>query len=263
MQHMIDEGSSEKTTTIEDNWADIVEVAPNHRIPRAPEVERIKIIVDELRGKGVDISDWMVRDFSDPALYPALPDNIRNNQELLSSYIENSAKFDSIIHTERSKRYRGNEDGLFGKEVSIPESLHANGRVRRAESGYSVHPEYLRTVGIDPEKVLFYRVTQPSEIPKPEFYWTSDYQEVVAGLHVETGGEYRKTAVILAADMLTISKNEGLIQDVNDDQGLAVRQIGLGSFDQKNALAVFRPDDFKKADGIRSELVEIAAKEAK
>lgn len=47
----------------------------------------------------------------------------------------------------------------------------------------------------------------------------------------------RETAIVLAADLQTINGNNGLISDINDDQGLAVRQIGLGAFDQTKALA--------------------------
>lgn len=39
-----------------------------------------------------------------------------------------------------------------------------------------------------------------------------------------------------------INQNKGLMQDINDDQGLSVRQIGTGSFDQKKAIAKFKPN---------------------
>ncbi len=48
--------------------------------------------------------------------------------------------------------------------------------------------------------------------------------------------------MILVADLETINQNQGLIQDINDDQGIAVRQIGRGSFDQKRVIARFKPD---------------------
>lgn len=254
------EGRDLEKPHIEDNWADIVSIAPNERTPRSEDVEKIRSVSAALKNKGVEIPEWIRRDFSDPALYSSLPEYIRNNQDLLSSYLENTAKFDKVVHVERQKRWSGDESGLFGAEVSIPASLHANGRERRAESGYRVNIDYLRTIDIDPKRVLFYRVTQPSDAPKPEYYWTSDFHETVAGLQAETGGEYRKTAVILAADLQTISENGGLIQDINDDQGLPVRQVGLGPFDQKKALAVFRPDDFKKIETVRSELGKLPAK---
>lgn len=254
---MSEVGDLEKTSK-EDNWSELVSVAPNQRSARSSEAERISFISENLRKKGVEVPAWILRDFSDPALYPALPEYIRDDQELFSSYIENTAKFSEIIHTELRKRDTGDKSGLFGSEESIPASLHANGRERREESGYRVNPEYLHTVGIDPRKVLFYRITQPSDTPKPEYYWTSDFHEVVAGLHAEVRGEQRKNAVVLVADLQTINENEGLIQDINDDQGLPVRQIGLGPFDQKKSLAVFRPDDFRKADKIRTEISAVS-----
>jgi len=130
---------------------------------------------------------------------------------------------------------------LLGEEVNISETAHEDGRTRRAESGQRVNVEYLRSQGIDPSKVLFFRITQDSDTPKPEYYWTSDYGETQRGLRVEVSPEKRKTAVILVADLETINQNDGLIQDMNDDEGLAVRQIGTGNFDQRKALAKIKP----------------------
>jgi len=70
---------------------------------------------------------------------------------------------------------------------------------------------YLKTKGIDPSKVLFFRITQPTDNPKPEYYWTSDYSEVQKGLTAEISPEQRKTSIILVADLETINGNGGLI----------------------------------------------------
>lgn len=114
-------------------------------------------------------------------------------------------RFQSIIIKEREKRWSGDLSGLLGEEITIPETQHAGGRQRRAESGYKINVDYLKTIGLDPKKILFFRATQPSLTPKPEYYWTSDYFETVRGLTAEIPPEQRKTSVILVADLETIN----------------------------------------------------------
>ncbi|MBW3004330.1 hypothetical protein KY310_00665 [Candidatus Woesearchaeota archaeon] len=185
---------------------------------------------------------FILKYFQDPNLFPALPEEIRNSEERLTEIVQNTSRFSDLIYKERKKRWAEDLTGLLGEEVHIPETKHADGRTRRAESGYRVNVDYLRSIGIDPSKVLFFRLTQPSDDPKPEYYWTSDYFEVLRDLSAEIFGEQRESAVILVSDLETVNENEGLIQDINDDQGLAVRQIGTGPFDQKSAIARFKPD---------------------
>ncbi len=95
---------------------------------------------------------------------------------------------------------------------------------------------------IDPQKVLFFRVTQPTQEGeiKPEYYWTSDYFETRKGLRQEIPSELRAVSIILVADLESISKNGGLIEDMNDCEGLSVRQCGLKGFDQRFVLARIR-----------------------
>jgi hypothetical protein len=201
-----------------------------------PEIDQR--IDDILRQLYPDMKPYYgVEYFKDPDFYNSLPEEIRNSDERLKEYIYNSENFSSIISAERSKRWKDDVTSLFGEEVILDESVHHDGRVRRAEEGYKINVEYLKTIGIDPEKVLFFRVTQPTETPKPEYYWTSDYFETRQGLTAEIPHEQRLLSIILVSDLATINENEGLIQDINDDQGLAVRQIGSGSFDQTRALA--------------------------
>ena len=100
------------------------------------------------------------------------------------------------------------------------------------------------TRDIDPSKVLFFRRTIPSKDPKPEFFWTSDYFETRQGLTAEISPKNRDTAIIIVASLDAINKNGGLIQDINDDQGIAVRQIGTDNFDQNLALTKFKPGPF-------------------
>lgn len=190
-----------------------------------------------LKQQGLEENAFVTSYFKDPELFHALPAEIRTNLSLLMEYIKATSKFNDLVEKERSRRFRGDTMGLLAEEVNIPKSLHISGGTRRAEEGYRVNVDYLRTVGIDPTKVLFFRITQPSSQPKPEYYWTSDYWETVHGLTVEVHGEQREKSVILVADLETINQNGGLIQDINDDSGLAVRQIGLKPFGQNQALA--------------------------
>ena len=187
-----------------------------------------------------DVNFSVVKFFKDVDLFNSLPESIRNSDEELISFIENSGKFSQIISSERVKRFAG-EKGLFGEEMFIDTSVHQDGRPRRAEKGYKINIEYLESLGIDAKKVLFFRTTQLSDVPKPEYYWTSDYLETKEGLTAERSPEQRVKAIILVSDLFTINQNEGLIQDSNDDQGLAVRQIGLGTFDQLKVLTKFHP----------------------
>ena len=126
---------------------------------------------------------------------------------------------------------------LFSEEVELPEGhgSHQNGHPRRAESGKKLELERVKQAGIDPSKVIFFRVTQPSDQPKPEFYWTTDFVETRGGLSVELGKQ-RQTSVILIDTLESIANNGGLMRDINDDAGIAVRQLGLDSYDQTTAI---------------------------
>lgn len=191
-----------------------------------------RIVVLLLQRKEL-LNPFVIEYFKDPDLFYSLPDEIRENSELLSGYVLNSSRFGDSIH---------NNPDLYGPMVHLPESAHEDGRARRAEDGPKIQTNSLTKRGVDSKKVLFFRVTQPAEIPKPEYYWTSDYFETQRGLRMEITSEKRKTAIVLVADLDTINANGGLIADINDDQGLAVRQIGQENFDQKLALAQIRKD---------------------
>jgi len=181
-------------------------------------------------------NEFTAKYFKDPNLLPALQTNISESEEDLSAIVKNTTQFYELIYRERKKRWAGDLTGLFAEEAHIPATKHADGRIRREESGYKVNVDYLRTLEIDPSKILFFRITQPSEEPKPEYYWTSDYLEALRGLDREDN------AVILVSTLDAINQNCGLMQDINDDEGISVRQIGTGPFAQKKAIARFRPD---------------------
>lgn len=128
------------------------------------------------------------------------------------------------------------------EHVVIPvsdDNVHAWGESRRHEEGPKLDIDYIVSKGVDPKYALFFRVTQPSNgQPKPEYYWTTDFNEVRGGLRDELGAS-AETAIILVSTLDTIAQNGGLMWDINDDSGIAVRQIGLDTFDQNKALFSF------------------------
>lgn len=203
---------------------------------------RMDGVAANLIEQGKIVNPFILEDFKDPDFFNSLPTEIRDSDQVLSEFLDNSGRFNNIIRLEREKRWSNDTSGLLGEKVDIAETLHAEGRKRRSESGYKINVDYLKTRGIDPSKILFFRATQPSGTPKPEYYWTSDYFETRRGLTTEIPAEQRKTAIILVADLETINKNGGLIQDINDDNGLPVRQIGTDGFDQNLAIAKIKPE---------------------
>ncbi len=199
---------------------------------------RVGNLTGIIRQKGVEVNPFVAKYFSNPELYNALPSQIKDSDQSLMDYIENTSKFSDLIGSERDKRATGDTSGLLGETVQAADSTHANGEGRRDEKGEKINVDYLRTVGVDPSRVLFFRATQPMDQgPKPEYYWTSDLVEATKGLAVEVTASQRETAVVLVSDLQSIDQNGGLIQDVNDDSGISVRQINEGPFDQNKAIA--------------------------
>lgn len=177
---------------------------------------------------GLILHPMVAEFFRDESLSNALSEALTPDE--LSRYLANTSDFWNAWRPE-------NATTILGEWVTIPESTNRLGGVRRSESGQAVLLEGIRSLGIDPSKILMFRITTPGG-PKPEYYWTSDYYETRRGLTQEIAPEDRKRAVILVSDLETISANGGLIVDINDDSGLPVRQVGLENFDQNKALAV-------------------------
>lgn len=199
--------------------------------------DRIAEVAVYMEAKHQKINPFTIEYFQDPNLFYALPEEIRGDTATFAEYIRNTGEFNNIVHTERSKRESGDQSGLLGDKVHLPEYDHGDGKTWSAEDGYKVNVDYLKSVGVEPTKVLFFRRTQPmGDSPKPERYWSSDYFETVKGLTQEIRGNRRESSFILVADLGTISENGGLIQDINDDNGLSVRQIGSAPFDQSRAV---------------------------
>lgn len=157
----------------------------------------------------------------------SIPDSIKSDPELLGEFLKNSIVFSNHIHTKE----------FLGDYISVPESLHGDGRARRAESGAEILIEKIKALGIDPYRVLYFRRTQPTEkTANPELYWTSSYFETLTGLTAEISGEKRKTSVILCSTLGDISSDSRLIADINDDTGLPVRRESMAPYDQKRVL---------------------------
>jgi len=154
---------------------------------------------------------------------------------LLKEYIRHSSRFSYLARAEKLDR-------LFdwGNEVTVEaDSADADqyGHIRREEAGYRLNMEFVEKSEIDPKYVLFFRATQPADQPKPEWYWTSDYAETVHGLRAELGDQ-SSTAVILVSTLEEINRNGGLINDINEDEGVSVQQVGSKSYDQSEALCM-------------------------
>ncbi len=225
---------SSKNPLLDANFGDI-----EHLYATDPVAEKLVAdIVHQISQEGEDIPQIMTKVFSDSRLFNALPIAIRENAELFGAYLVNSSRFYEILTNEQRKNFEGETRGLFGPVITLSHGTHANGKPRRTEEGYEINVEYLSSQNIDPTKVLFYRKTQPGTDPKPELYWTSDFYQTQVGLQKEISGDAAESAVTLVCDLSTINNNDGLIQDVNDDSGLAVRQKGIDTFDQKNCLAI-------------------------
>jgi hypothetical protein len=204
--------------------------------PKDPKVDQL--IGDAISEPNTRLNPFVLERFSEKKMLFALPKEILNDPKKLAEYIDNSCAFENLFAEEMTRRWKNEQQGLFGPRIAIAETTKETGDVRRSEEGYRINLDYLRSKHVDPSKVLFFRVTQPSDTPKPEYYWTTDYFETERGLSQEIPNEKRRTAVTLISDMQTIAGSQGLIQDINDDRGLPVRQIDTAPFDQRQCLAI-------------------------
>ncbi|MES2437408.1 MAG: hypothetical protein V4519_05360 [Patescibacteria group bacterium] len=172
--------------------------------------------------------------FTDRNFIEAIPNDIKGNTQLLGLYFRNTCLFADL---------RKNKISIFGEEI-VHESLPmANGVLRPKEGGKEIHLEALREAGIDPESVFYYRRTQPSELgtAKPEYYWTSDYWEVIRGLTKEISGQERQTSKILCTSLAELGSDSKLTLDINDDEGIPVRRVSIDPYDQSRVLFAINP----------------------
>lgn len=177
------------------------------------------------------VSPFVASILTDPDVSQIIVESIPPGEQ--QEYVDNTLAFHAIQAAERKQT---EATGLFGPEKTIPPSLKADGSPRPSESGNIVELGFLRENGVNPERVLVFRATQPSDVPKPEAYWTTDYFEAKKGLSAEMGEDKRKAAIILVATLGAIAQNGGLIKDKNDDNGLAVRRIDTDNFGKDNCI---------------------------
>lgn len=209
--------------------------------------KEIDEIFSQLRENGFDVAPSVEAAFKNRDFYNALPQDLKNDPELLAEYAKNSSMFDSIISKERRKRWDGDVRGLLGEKIIAPNTFTKDGRKRREESGYRLDIEYLTTLGIDPSKILFYRRTDSSEEAKPELFWTSDFSEVAHGLQAEIPVDRREDTVVLVMDLKSLdSLGNGLLHDVNDDSGMSVRLINQIPIGHDKALVIIKNPKFTR-----------------
>jgi hypothetical protein len=169
--------------------------------------------------------------FTDKHFVDALPSTIKNNVELLGAYLRNTSLFASIPQ---------NHTTIRGDVIAHEPIMMQSGRERSKEEGEELLVDAVREMGIDPAYVFYYRRTQPSEVgtSKPEYYWTSDYWEVVKGLTQEISGEERNNSKILCTSLAELSSDSILSIDPNDDNGFSVRRASTDHYDQSRVLFV-------------------------
>lgn len=198
-----------------------------------PEIE---VLFTRLHQEGISCPPMIEDTFRDEKVSGLMLEKFTSEDERYG-YLKNTAAFDNLRSAEQWRAAAG-ESGLFGPELTLPESPKADGSMRPAETGSQINLEYARKSGLDPDKVLVFRATQPTTDPKPEAYWTTDYYETRKGLSREMGEEKRASAVILVSTLGKINEGGGLIRDQNDDSGLPVRRIDSRPFDQKESLGI-------------------------
>ncbi|MFH1089905.1 MAG: hypothetical protein V1716_05810 [Candidatus Uhrbacteria bacterium] len=198
-----------------------------------PDADRIVAdLSNQLSRRGIELYPIAWEIFTDKLFLDALPPEIRENPEQLALYAEHTGKLFDLLP-------RG---GFYGERLTLPRTGE-NGRIHEPDEGPRILLGVLRELGCDPNYVLMFRLTQPSAEPKPEAFWTTDFFETQRGLSQEIFGDRRKSAVTLISTLATVAGEGGVIRDINDDGGLAVRQIDPQPFDQKKAIAVFSPEE--------------------
>jgi hypothetical protein len=90
---------------------------------------------------------------------------------------------------------------------------------------------------IDMRFVLFYRRSQPSNKPKPEAYWTWNYNIIVRGLNIEHSKEYKKSSIILVASLHVILSQDKYKHDIKDQ---SIHLINEKPFSQNLCLFKFK-----------------------
>jgi len=194
-------------------------------------------LLERLKKEGVKPGFLTSEIFKDPKFNDQFLSHLSPDDQY--QYLKNSSLLEAKLSKEKWASTAEVPNSIFGPESTAPEVLKSNGEIRPAETEKTIMIHKLQEAGIDPSKTLIFRATQPSDTPKPELYWTTDYTEAKRGLTDEMGIT-RNTAVILVSNLELVCRG-GAIRDKNDDHGLPVRRIDPSPLDQKSLLGIIRP----------------------
>lgn len=206
----------------------------NHNRKFNIESDNVEKLINKLPLQPESISPMMYETLTDPDLSKVIS-NI--SPEYQMAYLYHTVLFDSVYTKVETSSV---SSSFYGEEITVPSTQKEDGSMRPAETGPSINLDYLREKGVDPNGVLIFRATQLSDTPKPENYWTTDYYETRRGLTAEMGPEKRKNAVILVSTIGQIAQNGGIIKDINDDNGLSVRRVDTGNFNQQQCIGIIK-----------------------
>jgi len=201
----------------------------DHGTPYRTEKVAIASMAQALEAEGDPVNSFYLERFTDRRFLEGLTVAAERTDTDVLNYVRHSNRYSMIDRFTVHDREHS---------VTIPmsaDNLHASGKQRREETHDGFDMESVLAQGIDPNYVLYFRATRPSMSPKPEYYWTSDLWEVNYSLGGE-GSNRAGDSIILVSTLAQIAENGGLMIDVNDDNGIAVRQVGLAPYDQKDAL---------------------------
>lgn len=170
----------------------------------------------------ISFDDVSVVPFTLEKLFPALNIDIEEAEQ----YVLNSQE----LH----KQLSGGGEALLGQETALPNKV--NGNKYKDDKARTVDMRKVVSAGIDPSKVLVFRITQPSEAPKAELYWQTDIDAMVS--MYELSAVQKNSSVILVSTLDQIaSSNGGIVVDLMDNNGLSFRQVGVDSFPDDAVLA--------------------------
>lgn len=115
-------------------------------------------------------------------------------------------------------------------------------------------------VSYDPEYVLVFRRSLPSNDPKSERHWTTEYITARRGLTREIPhGPHRLYSIILCSTLADVLKDGGPSSEPNSATSDGEIKVDTPFYDQKRCIISFRPKDqeeelkkYQKTDGAMS-----------
>lgn len=98
----------------------------------------------------------------------------------------------------------------------------------------------------DPNYVLVFRRTLPSDQPKPEQHWTTDYITAVRGLTQEIPGAHRLYSIVLSTNLAELQRIGIAKEPQARGESDGEIKIEPTPFDQSKCLTRFRPKGQQK-----------------